>query len=220
MPFNIFDYIDHIYYINLDRREDRRLHVENEIRAFDPGMEHTTRFSAIEYSGAFVDTDTRNRGAIGCSLSHIQIAKMCKENGYKNVLVLEDDFKLNVCMQEFDMLMEHFFKNVRSFYFLLLGTSKSSSRLVTKRIDDELSSVVFSDCTTAYIMNSAVYDDWISTAEDRTGVLIRTGRRAGNVIDDVWDKYSGMRYTFNNSTRHVATQIPGYSDIENKVLAE
>lgn len=217
MLFDIFDHIDHIYYINLDKRVDRRAHVENELRAFDPTLERTTRFSAIEYAGDFAHVNERVHGAIGCSMSHIAVSKMCREKGHKNVLIVEDDFKLNVSMEEFSSLMAHFFNTVKSYYFLLLGTTKYPNvpfNFKVERVDECIYNVVYSDCTTGYIINESVYDDWIREAEEKTDSLIMSGNLAYS-IDGVWNKYKDMqRYTFNDGMKHVAVQIPGYSDIE------
>ena len=216
--FNFFDHIDQIYYINLKHRTDRKTHIINEIKKIDPNLEHTTRFEAIIYDKPFKKTDIRNKGSIGCSLSHIEIAKIARKNNYKNILILEDDCKINVKIEEFNRLMEYFFKNIKSFNFLLLGAS-IGIKFIT--VDKELSYVVKADCTTGYILNNSIYDDWIDTAEKQTKIMIDTGKRSDCVIDDVWDKYNkdGMRYTFNNNKRKLAIQIAGYSDIELKKIS-
>lgn len=212
LSINFFNYIDHIYYINLEKRKDRKKHIENELNKIDPGLKNTTRFNAIVYNGNFKNTDKRNKGAIGCSLSHIEIAKIIKEKKYRNVLIIEDDFKLNISIQELNRLISYFFKEIKSYYFLLLGTHN----LKYKEVNKELSYVKYTDCTTGYIINESILDDWIKTSTEKTNILIKTGKREGNVIDDVWDKYNkdGMRYTFDNNKRRIAYQIKSYSDID------
>jgi GR25 family glycosyltransferase involved in LPS biosynthesis len=80
----MFDAIQHIVYINLDERTDRRVHVEKQlVRAFP--LERIQRFSAIRAA----------KGAIGCSRSHIAVLELAKANGWPNVLVVEDDFTWN-----------------------------------------------------------------------------------------------------------------------------
>lgn len=53
-------YIDKIVYINMDKREDRRFEVENELNSH--GWTNYERFQAIETNGF---------GILGCSKSHL-----------------------------------------------------------------------------------------------------------------------------------------------------
>lgn len=69
----------HIFYINLDRRIDRRGEIETELRAV--GL-HGERFAAIDMIPGFV----------GCAESHLAVLKLAKTRGYTFTLILEDDF--------------------------------------------------------------------------------------------------------------------------------
>ena len=95
---NIFYTLCHIiltkiYYINLNKRPDRREHIEKELNAFD------LRYEAIE---------TKGFGIHGCGLSHLNVIKMAKENNYENVLILEDDFTFLVSKEEFEKQLDVF----------------------------------------------------------------------------------------------------------------
>ena len=68
--------IDKIYYINLNKRTDRREQIEKELNEFGLNYE---RFEAIE---------THGFGIHGCGLSHLAVLKLAKENIYENVLIL------------------------------------------------------------------------------------------------------------------------------------
>ena len=70
--------IDKIYYINLEKRTDRKEQIEKELDQFGLPYE---RINAIEHT----------EGCIGCSCSHLFALKKAKEKGYKNVLIMEDD---------------------------------------------------------------------------------------------------------------------------------
>ena len=82
-------YIDKIFYINLEKRTDRRHDIENELNDFDLSYE---RFKAIETED----------GMTGCANSHLAVLKLAKERGHKNVLILEDDFMFIVTKEEFE----------------------------------------------------------------------------------------------------------------------
>ena len=80
MPESKFRFVEHVVYINLDHRTDRLEQVTAELAPYFP-PEKVTRFSAIQL----------DRGALGCTLSHIAVLELAKAKGWKNVLVLEDD---------------------------------------------------------------------------------------------------------------------------------
>ena len=67
--------IEHVVYINLDHRTDRRQHMEKEVSIFP--SERVTRFSAIKH----------DYGAIGCTRSHIAVLEMAISSDWKNVLI-------------------------------------------------------------------------------------------------------------------------------------
>ena len=70
--------IQHALYINLEKRADRKKHVEKQLKKV--GIP-ATRFNAIKLTN----------GALGCSMSHLNCIKMAKENNWSHVLVCEDD---------------------------------------------------------------------------------------------------------------------------------
>ncbi len=77
------DTIDHVYYINLDYRSDRRLQFEDWIEESGFPTEKVTRISATSVPG---------RGHIGCLLSHIKTLEEFLKSDHHNCLVLEDDY--------------------------------------------------------------------------------------------------------------------------------
>jgi GR25 family glycosyltransferase involved in LPS biosynthesis len=75
--------IDHVYYINLDYRHDRRMQMEDWLEESKFPMENVTRISGVHIPGA---------GHIGCLLSHINSLKMFLESTHSRCLILEDDY--------------------------------------------------------------------------------------------------------------------------------
>lgn len=80
--------LGHVYYINLDRRVDRRQAFEQSMRNVSIPLDTlVTRFSAVDTSG---------RGWIGCSKSHSEVLKLAATTlatKVKHVVVFEDDFE-------------------------------------------------------------------------------------------------------------------------------
>ena len=73
--------IDKIVYINLEKREDRRKEIENEL--------HNYNIDGERFEGIY---EKPPRGILGCLKSHLSVLKMAKDKDYKNVLIFEDDF--------------------------------------------------------------------------------------------------------------------------------
>lgn len=102
--FEINEYFDKIYCINLSRRDDRWRMVKNE---FDSKGISVDRFFGVdgkELDDIEIDIDPRrasilgileNKAALGCLLSHINLIKDAKKNGYQRILVFEDDVVLS-----------------------------------------------------------------------------------------------------------------------------
>jgi GR25 family glycosyltransferase involved in LPS biosynthesis len=100
--------IDKIYYINLDKRKDRKEFMEDQLSAINVPYE---RFSAIspteqELSSRFQNfykrmdgwlkeknhPTSKILGTLGCYLSHYFVQKKANESSHGNYLVLEDDW--------------------------------------------------------------------------------------------------------------------------------
>jgi hypothetical protein len=95
------DFIEHIFYINLDYRTDRRTEIEYELNRI--GLEEKSeRFAAIACP---------EQGILGCTKSHMEALKLAKARGYKNVLILEDDFEFLVSREKMDTDLNAFFQS-------------------------------------------------------------------------------------------------------------
>jgi glycosyl transferase family 25 len=79
----MFEFIDHVIYINLAESTDRKDLIEKELSKFPP--EKVTRFNAVRM----------NPGSLGCTRSHIGALELAISKGYRNVLIMEDDMVWN-----------------------------------------------------------------------------------------------------------------------------
>jgi glycosyl transferase, family 25 len=79
----MWEFINKIVYINLDHREDRRKIMKEFFEKGQIPDDKIIRFPAIK----------TNKGLIGCLRSHTTVLQMAKDNGWKNVLILEDDLE-------------------------------------------------------------------------------------------------------------------------------
>lgn len=75
-----FPQVDAVVYINLEKRKDRRVQVEAELRRCIPESK-IHRFNAVY----------ERPGWFGCSRSHIEVLRWAEEMGWNAVMVVEDD---------------------------------------------------------------------------------------------------------------------------------
>jgi len=80
----MWEFVDKIIYINLDSRQDRRDIMTTFFEKAQIPLEKVERFSAIK----------TKKGQIGCLASHTEVLKKAKQQGWKNVLILEDDLEV------------------------------------------------------------------------------------------------------------------------------
>ena len=78
--------LDAIYYINLEHRIDKRYHIETNVLSYFEGTPLANRIERFSAIG-------NNNGAIGCSLSHLEVARKAKTARARYYLVFEDDFE-------------------------------------------------------------------------------------------------------------------------------
>lgn len=84
-PFtDVLSLVDHVYYINLDSRPDRRLKVEQELQKCNIPLHRMTRISGV----------VTRFGSLGCSKAHENALKDAIDKKYGNIMVVEDDFKV------------------------------------------------------------------------------------------------------------------------------
>jgi hypothetical protein len=90
--------VEHIFYINLEHRKDRRDQIEHELEIMSL-KQNSERFEAIH----------KKPGIVGCGYSHLAVLKLAKERNYENVLILEDDVILR---DDFGIQIEKVYRKI------------------------------------------------------------------------------------------------------------
>lgn len=190
------DKISKIIYINLDKRVDRREHIEKELNDFGLSYE---RFAAIE---------TQGFGIVGCGLSHLQVFKIAKERNYENILILEDDFTFLVTKEELEKQLTDFF-NLQLDYDVLFLSYNLNKHL---ELDNGVvHKVVDSQSASGYIVHNRCYDKLIQLYEHAIPLLEKTKMHWVYANDKVWIQLqeTGDWYYF---IKRLGKQIASYSD--------
>lgn len=140
---------DKAYCINLNRRPDRWIKIQQEFK-----REHLTveRFTAID-ANDFKNTYTCDNNNNACTLSHLSLVLRAKYLGLKSVMIFEDDA----------VLRPNFIAGLREcidslpadWHMLYLGASHREKPV---KVNDRIYRLTRSFCTHGYILNSNMFD--------------------------------------------------------------
>ena len=185
-------HISKIFYINLDKRVDRRAEIEEELKSHGLVAE---RFAAHYHPMGFV----------GCTHSHLDVLKLAKERDYANVLILEDDFEFIVSQEEMENALEQLF--LTTFDVCKLSYSLCAS----EEMDPPLTRVLFSQTASGYLIQRHYYDTLIDVLENALPILEQTGQHWLYTIDQAWRPLQ-ERDRWVCFTQRLGKQRAGFSD--------
>jgi hypothetical protein len=192
------EYIDKIIYINLEHRNDRREQIEHELNNMNLSYE---RFNAIKIND--------HPGYVGCGYSHLNVLKIARERGYKNILIFEDDFEFLVSKEKFKEQLNLLFSSEIEFDICMLSYNLIKGEVYEK--NPFLTKVLDAQTTSGYIVNHTIYDKLINLYEWAIPLLNSTREHWIYSIDQIWKKYQPTTnwYCF---TERCGKQRPSYSD--------
>jgi glycosyl transferase family 25 len=190
-------HIDHIYYINLDHRTDRREEIENELARMG--------LTAERYPACYVPSF----GSVGCGKSHIAVLKDAIEKGYRNVLIFEDDFMFTVSKEELESNLENLFALKEGFDVCMVSYNLNSGEPSKY---DFLTKVNEAQTTAGFLVNGHYYTTLLEAFEHGTAELEKTGRHWDYAVDQIW-KPLQARDNWYCFTPRFGKQRDGYSDI-------
>lgn len=197
-------FIDQIFYINLDKRTDRRAEIEQELHNIGFPPELVSRFAAIEDPIGF----------IGCSKSHLEVLKIARDRNYENILIFEDDFKFTITKEIFHANMDEFFEKYREkFDVLMLSYNLKEG----EPIDDLIGYCRKAQTASGYIVHKRILDVLIATMEGALEKLIETHKHWLYVNDVCWFSLQQTREWYYLMER-AGIQRPGYSDLSNQFV--
>lgn len=205
----MYQNIHHIFYINLERRQDRRQEIEMELSKMKLQYE---RFNAIE----------NEHGFLGCCYSHLAVLKLARERGYPNVLILEDDFTFLISKEDFERRLNTFLDMVPNYdVFMLSYNLRESEDMVVESpppdMDFELKRVKYAQTASGYLVNHTYYDKLIELYEWAFPLLQQTHQHWVYMNDVVWKKLQEKDRWYCMIPR-IGKQRESYSDLGRCVM--
>jgi len=193
--------IDKIYYINLDKRIDRKELFEKEIENYELPLSKIERFPAIY----------NEIGMIGCNQSHLQLLKLAHENKYENVLIFEDDFEFLVSKDKFNNLLNNFFLKYKEDYdvcYLQYDLREYEDK------DEIIGIAKKSHGAAGFLINKKIIPDYINILEKATKNLINTHEHWNYQNDACWHSLQKTRKFYYFKER-IGKQRASFSDLSN-----
>jgi hypothetical protein len=184
------------FYINLNRRTDRREQIEAECQKIGISIE---RFPAIEHWF----------GGFGCLQSHLAVLKLARERGYPAVTIFEDDFQFLVTKEEFEDVLS---KVPDNFDVLML----SYNLFRGQAYNDTFGKVIEVQSASGYIVHSRFYDKLIANLQEAVQYFGRdlTPTGYGRYTNDQYWKRLQPDSNWLYSLKRIGLQRPSYSDLE------
>ena len=194
--------IEKIFYINLDKRTDRREEIENELKQTNL-YDKAERIEAIP---------TPNQGILGCTMSHLKAIRTAKERDYNNILILEDDFQFTIEKEEFENQITRLFENMPTFDVCMISYNIQRS---IETNHDFLRKVLEAQTASGYIINKCFYDKLINLYEWAIPLLEQTKEHWNYANDQCWKRLQPEANWYALATR-CGKQRAGYSDNSEK----
>jgi hypothetical protein len=195
-------HIDHIFYMNLDYRTDRKEQFEEEMKIMNW---ETERFSAVYHKPP--------KGTVGASKSLLSVLKLAKEREYKNVLIFQDDFTFLESKEVVETELQKLFELKPDFDVCMLAYKLNHS--VPE--NDFLIKVLHAQTATALLVNGHYYDTLIELYTESTPKLEMTMQHWLYACDTVWKSLMERDnwYCFN---KRLGKQRPSWSDCGNSFV--
>jgi GR25 family glycosyltransferase involved in LPS biosynthesis len=193
--------LDVLYYINLEHRTDKQQHIETNVLPYfeeTPLEPRIERFSAIRHKN----------GAVGCSLSHLEVARKAKSAGARYYLVFEDDFEFLISKEEFqDWLSSLFSPPQLDFKVVMLAYNA----LQNEPFSDIVHKSHNAQTTAGFIVNCAYVDELIACWEYGLNKFLETGVHWNWACDQCWKVLQKEKWFI--AAKRVGKQKPFISDI-------
>ena len=192
--------MDKIIYINLDKRTDRRNQIEQDLAEFGL-LQNTERFPAIPHPN----------GCVGCGYSHLSVLQLAQSNGWKNVLILEDDFHFVVTKKYFDNFIETILQ--QPFDVVMLGYHDENV-VEMEPYNEICNRVLESSNACGYLVNSHYYSALIDLFAIYLPMLEKTGQHWNYANDVLWKRLQKLDLWLLANPK-IGKQRSGYSDNSN-----
>ena len=192
------------YYINLEHRTERKFNIESIQQKF-PQLANIKRFNAIKHQ----------HGAIGCTLSHVNVLSKLNLLDETYFLVLEDDF--NIINEDGFRSFLNDFEKIKEDNWDIIVLTPCTSTIFKETENNNFCRIKSTQTTTGYIIKKS-FVNILKTNFEKSIQLLENSKE--------YSKYSCDQYWKNLQNDHIflcynilfANQLPGVSDVLHKYV--
>jgi len=197
--------IDAIYYINLEKRSDRKDEFLDNYNEVDETR--IVRIKAHYYP---------ENGAVGCLMSHVNALNVAlKDKRGENILICEDDFTIKdmvYCNKMLDLLFENF----PNWDVVMLGqnTIRHEDTEIKTKQNEKIIRILESQTTSGYLIKKRYIPRLLEIYERDLKEFFKTGVWKNYFVDQSWKvlQPTDNWYSFKPT---VGVQRKSFSDIQN-----
>ena len=206
------NYVDVIYYINLDNRADRKKEFLDEMRRMQVPNEKIVRISAIQKPG---------QGDWGCSLSHLITIEKFLDTKHNNCIVFEDDFVFTQDMDQINKMFESTLKKVKNYDVIMLSANevdvKPTEHEYLKKVND-------AQTASGYMLNKSFATTLLQNYREGTKLIEKSyeGGKSDQLqgpfcVDQYWKRLQPQSNWYMFSPK-LGVQRKSHSDIQGGVV--
>ena len=185
----------------MDARTDRRAELEAEFVRLGIPNDKIMRFPASSYNGC---------PNTGCLVSHANVIHLAYEMGYRNILVLEDDFRFIEDAAKVNADIGAFFEMKLDWDVLMLTTC--SAVVIPEYVGYLASRISSSTNGAGYLVNRPMMMELVELFDSNVENLFNTKAHWLYQNDILWKSLMPTKqwYMFNH---YLGYQVGGYSDL-------
>jgi GR25 family glycosyltransferase involved in LPS biosynthesis len=174
--------IESIYYINLEKREDRK---KEFLDNFNPNDES----KIIRIRGHYYPEN----GAVGCLMSHINALNQALNdninNKNDNILICEDDFvikDMTYCNKMLELFFDNFENNKWDVIMLGQNTIDSKDTGIETENHEKIIKILNSQTASGYLVKKEYIPRLLKIYENDMNNYIKTGKWGNYYVDQSW----------------------------------
>jgi len=182
------DKIDGIIYINLEKRDDRKKLLLEELSRIEVDMNKVNKVA-----GSYIPKN----GHKGCVQSHILALTLAKMNKWKYIMIFEDDMELNVSPDEFNTnvndILDYMSNNKIPWDVIMLATGHGGNRKEPIENNNMFVKVPYATTSSGYIVNENYYDKLLEVFKNCNDNMVKDKWSGGEwwepyALDQQWNK--------------------------------
>lgn len=189
-----------IYFINLDKRTDRKKEFLGQFKTVSYDINNIIRVTAIKH----------NVGTLGCLSSHIKCLKIALQDKYEYAIICEDDFTFHNKKLNFNSLLSDLINSDIDWNVMLMSQNMGH---MTSTKNPNIKKIQNSQTTSGYIIKKTYIRTLLSLWENLLEITKNYKKVPHELVCDIyWKKIQKNKWYITNPI--LGYQRKSYSDIE------